>query len=111
MMSYYFYFQSNFSSVRRSPTMRPQQDFSKSFCSCCCPSLFSCSFLTLISFLAYYTECSLTKLFLYSRSLHYYCFTSILHFINIYCSRVAVCLPIVLSIKRIYHHCTRPNVL
>src|SRR6218665_2547537 len=27
---------------------------------------------TLISFLAYYTECSLTKLFLYSRSLHYY---------------------------------------
>jgi len=66
---------------------------------------------TLISFLAYYTECSLTKLFMYSRSLHYYCFTSILDFINIYCSRVAVCLPIVLSIKRIYHHCTRPNVL
>src|SRR6218665_3135099 len=27
---------------------------------------------TLISFLAYYTECSITKLFLYSRSLHYY---------------------------------------
>src|SRR6218665_1925157 len=59
---------------------------------------------TLISFLAYYTECSLTKLFLYSSSLHYYFFTSILHFINIYCSRVAVCRPIVLSIKRIYHH-------
>src|SRR6218665_1903671 len=58
---------------------------------------------TLISFLAYYTECSLTKLFLYSRRLHYY-FLSILHFINIYCSRVAVCRPIVLSIKRIYHH-------
>src|SRR6218665_2719264 len=59
---------------------------------------------TLISFLAYYTECSLTKLFMYSRSLHYYFFTSILHFINIYCSRVVVCRPIVLSIKRIYHH-------
>src|SRR6218665_2572125 len=27
---------------------------------------------TLISFLVYYTECSITKLFLYSRSLHYY---------------------------------------
>src|SRR6218665_2981263 len=57
---------------------------------------------TLISFLAYYTDCSLTKLFLFSRSLHYYFFTSILHFINIYCSRVAVCRSIVLSIKRIY---------
>src|SRR6218665_3241910 len=32
---------SNFSSVRRSPTMRPQQDFSRSFCSCCCPPLLS----------------------------------------------------------------------
>src|SRR6218665_4019810 len=59
---------------------------------------------TLISFLAYYTECSLTKLFLYFRSLHYYFFISILHFINVYCNRVAVCRPIVLSIKRIYHH-------
>src|SRR6218665_3169496 len=62
---------------------------------------------TLISFLAHYTECSLTKLFLYSRSLHYYFFTSILHFINIYCSRVAVCRPIVLSTKRIYQ-CVMP---
>src|SRR6218665_1994449 len=34
-----FQFQFNFSSVRRSPTMRPQQDFSRSFCSCCCPPL------------------------------------------------------------------------
>src|SRR6218665_1988865 len=59
---------------------------------------------TLIWFLAYYTECSLTTLFLYSRSLHYYFVISNLHFINIYCSRVAVCRPIVLSVKRIYHH-------
>src|SRR6218665_3243291 len=36
---------SNFSSVKRSPTMRPQQDFSRSFCSCCCPPLLSSSFL------------------------------------------------------------------
>src|SRR6218665_602717 len=36
---------SNFSSVRHSPTMRPQQDFSRSFCSCCCPPLLSCSSL------------------------------------------------------------------
>src|SRR6218665_1868358 len=61
---------------------------------------------TLISFLAYYTECSITKLFLYSHGLHYYFFISILHFLNIHCSRVAVCRPIVLSIKRIYHHQT-----
>src|SRR6218665_980965 len=61
----------------------------------------------LISFLAYYTECSLTKLFLYSRSLHYYFFTSILHFINIYYTRVAVCRPFVLSIQQIYQ-CVMP---
>src|SRR6218665_872555 len=61
----------------------------------------------LISFLMYYTECSLTKLFLYSRSLHYYFFISILRFINIYCSRVTVCQPIVLSLKRIY--ITKPH--
>src|SRR6218665_2036645 len=36
---------SNFSSIRQSLTMRPQQDFSRSFCSCCCPLLLSCSFL------------------------------------------------------------------
>src|SRR6218665_2243981 len=59
---------------------------------------------TLISFLAYYTECSLTKLFLYSRSLHYYClYPFYIVLINIRCSRVAVCRPVVLSIKRIYH--------
>src|SRR6218665_552341 len=35
---------------------------------------------------------------------------SILHFINIHCSRVAVCRPIVLSIKRIYHHTSSVSV-
>src|SRR6218665_354810 len=36
---------SNFSSVRRSSTVRPQHDFSRSFCSCCCPPLLPCSFI------------------------------------------------------------------
>src|SRR6218665_673094 len=42
-----------FSSVRRSPTMRPQQDFSRSFCSCCCPPLLSCSFLVPLGLLSH----------------------------------------------------------
>src|SRR6218665_75391 len=54
---------------------------------------------TLISFLAYYTECPLTKLFLYSRSLHYY----FLYPFYISLTSSCVCRPIVLSIKRIYH--------
>src|SRR6218665_1364983 len=65
---------------------------------------------TPISFLAYYTECSLTNFFCTLVAYIIIFFISILHFINIYCSRVAVCRPIVLSIKRIYHHktsCTR----
>src|SRR6218665_13442 len=44
---------SNFSSVRRSPTMRPQQDFSRFFCSCCCPPLLSCSFLVPLGLLSH----------------------------------------------------------
>ena len=48
-----------FSSVRRSPTMRPQQDFSRSFCSCCCPSLLSCSFLVPLGLLSHYLSTSL----------------------------------------------------
>src|SRR6218665_4011728 len=50
---------SNFSSVRRSPTMRPQQDFSRSFCSCCCPPLLSCSFLVPFGLLSHYLSTSL----------------------------------------------------
>src|SRR6218665_1495782 len=42
----------NFSSVRRSPTMRPQQDSSRSFCSCCCPPLLLCSFLVPLGLLS-----------------------------------------------------------
>src|SRR6218665_1749183 len=49
---------SNFSFVRRSPTMRPQQDFSRSFCSCCCPPLLSCSFLVPLSLLSHYLSTS-----------------------------------------------------
>src|SRR6218665_3689983 len=49
----------NFSSVRRSPTMRPQQDFSRSFCSCCCPPLLSCSFLAPLGLLSHYQSTSL----------------------------------------------------
>src|SRR6218665_1584264 len=51
-------YQSSFSSVRRSPTMRPQQDFSRSFCSCCCPSLLSCLFLVPLGFLSHYLSTS-----------------------------------------------------
>src|SRR6218665_239764 len=47
------------SSVRRSPTMRPQQDFSKSLCSCCCPPLLSCSFLVPLGLLSHYLSTSL----------------------------------------------------
>src|SRR6218665_2699580 len=50
---------SNFSSVRRSPTMMPQQDFSKSFCSCCCPLLLSCSFLVPLGLLSHHLFTSL----------------------------------------------------
>src|SRR6218665_686038 len=50
---------SNFSSVRRSPTMRSQQDFSRSFCSCCCPPLLSCSFLVPLGLLSHYLSTSL----------------------------------------------------
>src|SRR6218665_3667713 len=53
------YSPSNFSSVRRSPTMRPQQDLSRSFCSCCCPPLLSCSFLVPLSLLSHYLSTSL----------------------------------------------------
>src|SRR6218665_1980542 len=51
--------QFNFSSIRRSPMMRPQQDFSKSFCSCCCPPLLSCSFLLPLGLLSHYLSTSL----------------------------------------------------
>src|SRR6218665_2376379 len=40
-------------SIRRLPTMRPQQDFSRSFCSCCCPPLLSCSFLVPLGLLSH----------------------------------------------------------
>src|SRR6218665_3070592 len=43
----------NFSSVRCSPTMRPQQDLSRSFCSCYCPPLLSCSFLVPLGLLSH----------------------------------------------------------
>ena len=49
----------NFSSNRRSPTMRPQQDFFRSFCSCCCPPLFLCSFLEPLGLLSHYPATSL----------------------------------------------------
>src|SRR6218665_42985 len=50
---------SSFSSVRRSPTMRPQQDFSRSFSSCCCPPLLSCSFLVPLGLISHYLSTSL----------------------------------------------------
>jgi len=40
----YIQFPISLSSVRRSPTMRPQQDFYKFSCSCWFPPLLSCSF-------------------------------------------------------------------
>src|SRR6218665_285111 len=39
--------------------MRPQQDFSKSFYSCCCPPLFSCSFLVPLGLVSHYLSTSL----------------------------------------------------
>ena len=45
---------SNFFSVRRPSTIRPEQDFSKSSCSCCCPLLLSCSFLVPLGLLSHY---------------------------------------------------------
>src|SRR6218665_2756381 len=39
--------------------MRPQQDFSKSFCSCCCAPLLSCSFLVPFGLLSHYLSTSL----------------------------------------------------
>src|SRR6218665_3139948 len=54
-----FILHSNFSSVRRLPTMRPQQDFSRSFCSCCCPPLLSCSFFVPLGLLSHYLSTSL----------------------------------------------------
>src|SRR6218665_2555382 len=53
---------SNFSSVRRLPTTRPQQDFSKAFCSCCCPPLLSCSFLVPLGLLSHYLSTSLVTI-------------------------------------------------
>src|SRR6218665_2761985 len=49
----------NFSSARRSPTMRPQQDFSRSFCSCCCSTLLSCSFIVPLGLLSHCLSTSL----------------------------------------------------
>src|SRR6218665_1583469 len=40
-------------------TMRFQQDFSRSFCSCWCPPLLSCSFLVPLSLLSHYLSTSL----------------------------------------------------
>src|SRR6218665_690965 len=56
---YVYIYTFNFSSVRRSPTMRPQQDFSRSFCSCCCTPLLSCSFLAPLGLLSHYLSTSL----------------------------------------------------
>src|SRR6218665_938918 len=39
--------------------MRPQQDFSRSFCSCCCPQLLSCSFLVPLGLLSHCLSTSL----------------------------------------------------
>src|SRR6218665_72929 len=50
---------SNFSSIRRWPTISPQQHFSTSFCSCCCPLLLSCSFLVMLGLLSHYLSISL----------------------------------------------------
>ena len=50
---------SKFSSVRRSPTMRPQQDFSKFSCFCYCSQLLSCSFLVPLGLLSHYLSTSL----------------------------------------------------
>src|SRR6218665_1310127 len=38
--------------------MRPQQDFSRSFCSCCCPPLLSCSFLVPLGLISHYLSTS-----------------------------------------------------
>src|SRR6218665_3937004 len=62
---------SNFS-VRRSPTMRPQQDFSKFSCSCWCPPLLSCSFLVPLGPLLHYPSTSLVvfQCFLFPSLVH-----------------------------------------
>ena len=49
----------NFSSVRGTLMMRPQQDISKSFCSCCYPPLLSCSFLAPLGLPPHYPSTSL----------------------------------------------------
>ena len=46
-------------SVRHSPTMRPQQDFSKFSSSYCCPLLLLCSFLVPLGLLSHYPSTSL----------------------------------------------------
>src|SRR6218665_2587662 len=53
------YFVANFFSFRRSPTMRPQQDFSRSFCSCWCPQFLLCSFIVPLGLLSHYPSTSL----------------------------------------------------
>jgi len=61
-----FYIYSSFSSIRCMPTMKPQQDFSKSFCSCFCPLpslILSCSFLVSLGLPSHYpssASCSST---------------------------------------------------
>src|SRR6218665_24383 len=51
--------QCNFSFIRCTPTMRPQQDFSRSSCSCCCSPLLSCSFLVPLGSFSHYPSTSL----------------------------------------------------
>src|SRR6218665_1178892 len=50
---------SNFLLRQAFATMRSQQDFSRSFCSCCCPPLLSCSFLVPLGLLSHYLSTSL----------------------------------------------------
>jgi len=52
-------FQSNYSSIRSMLPMRPQQDFHKFSCSCCCPLLLSCSFLVPLGHPSHYPSTSL----------------------------------------------------
>jgi len=47
-----------YSSIRRTLTIRPQQDFSKSSCSCCCPPLLLCSFLVPLDLPSHYPSIS-----------------------------------------------------
>src|SRR6218665_3820790 len=53
IFTYLLTYMFNFFSVRRSPMIRPQQDFSRSFCLCCCPPLLSCSFLVPLGLLSH----------------------------------------------------------